>query len=186
MQASQLMELDGSRPFEGLTSAQHRFVSLIFSGFQNTEAYRAVYDTSKMADTTVYSAARDLAAQPLLAAKIRELRERVDVQSTLAPGLTREFVINGIKGIALTGDKDSVRLAAYAHLGKTVGIDLFREVHVTEKRVRTVEDVETELKSRLAELQAQLNGAAAVTVEGDARRVETRDRRRKPKENPGG
>ena len=133
-----------------------------------------------MTESSVYSAARDLAANPLVAAKIRELRERSDLQSTLSPDITREFVLNGIKDIALTEPKGSTRLAAYIALGKTVGIDLFREVHVTEKRVRTVEDVETELKDRLAELQRQLT-----TVEGEARRVDAtpapRDRRRKPK-----
>ena len=178
--ASVYQPLDESRAFQGLTSAQYRFVSLVFSGFQNVQAYRAVYDTSHMTESSVYSAARDLAANPLVAAKIRELRERSDLQSTLSPDITREFVLNGIKDIALTEPKGSTRLAAYIALGKTVGIDLFREVHVTEKRVRTVEDVETELKDRLAELQRQLT-----TVEGEARRVDAtpapRDRRRKPK-----
>jgi hypothetical protein len=175
------MELDGSRPFEGLTSAQYRFVSLVFSGYQNVQAYQAVYDTAGMATSTIYSKANELVNLPNVAAKIRELRERSDIQSTLSPGITREFVLNGIKDIALTEPKGSTRLAAYIALGKTVGIDLFREVHVTEKRVRTVEDVESELKDRLAELQKQLT-----TVEGEARRVDgaapgARDRRRKPK-----
>jgi hypothetical protein len=181
LSASNIMELDGSRPFEGLTSAQYRFVSLVFSGYQNVQAYQAVYDTAGMATSTIYSKANELVNLPNVAAKIRELRERSDIQSTLSPGITREFVLNGIKDIALTEPKGSTRLAAYIALGKTVGIDLFREVHVTEKRVRTVEDVESELKDRLAELQKQLT-----TVEGEARRVDgaapgARDRRRKPK-----
>jgi hypothetical protein len=95
-------------------------------------------------------------------------------------------VINGIMDMAITATKESVRLNALQTLGKTVGIDLFRETVVHEKRVRTVEDVETELKDRLAELQRQLT-----TVEGEARRVDAtpapRDRRRKPaNKNPGG
>jgi hypothetical protein len=186
LNASNVMELDGSRPFEGLTSAQYRFVSLVFSGYQNVQAYQAVYDTAGMATSTIYSRANELINSPNVAAKIRELRERADLQSTLSPGVTREFVLNGIKDIALTEPKGSTRLAAYIALGKTVGIDLFRETVVHEKRVRTVEDVETELKDRLAELQRQLT-----TVEGEARRVDAtpapRDRRRKPaNKNPGG
>jgi hypothetical protein len=145
------------------------------------EAYRAVFDVSGMAEGTAYKKAAEMAEMPLVKAKLREMRARVEAQSTLAPGLTREFVINGIMDMAITATKESVRLNALQTLGKTVGIDLFREVHVTEKRVRTVEDVETELKDRLAELQKQLT-----TVEGEARRVDgaapgARDRRRKPK-----
>ncbi len=171
-----------------MTSAQYRFVNLIFSGFRTVEAYRAVYDTEGRSETAIAARAAEAAKEPVVVAKLRELRERLDKQSTLAPGLTREFVVNGVMSLAMNAQKESVQLGALLALGKTVGIDLFREVHVTERRVRTVEDVEQELKARLAELQQQLNGA--VTVEGDARRVETqpatRDRRRKPKENPGG
>lgn len=154
---------------------------LMFQGLKTVEAYRAVYDTTGMPEGTIAFNAARIASQPIVVSKLREMRARVEAQSTLAPGLTREFVINGIMGLAVNATKESVQLGAYQTLGKTVGIDLFREVHVTEKRVRTVEDVEQELKSRLAELQAQLN-ATPTTVEGEARRVAApaRDRRRKP------
>ena len=180
---TQLAELDDTRAFQGLTTAQHRFVMLMFQGLSNVEAYRAVYDTSHMQESSIYSAARDAAALPLVTAKLREMRQRLEAQSTLAPNLTRELILNGIQAIALAGDKDSTRLRAFELLGKTVGIDLFRDTIVTEKRVRTVDDVERELKDRLEELRTSL------TVEGEARRVDSpaaaapgaRDRRRKPK-----
>lgn len=179
--AVQLAELDDSRAFQGLTSAQHRFVTLVMSGLSNVEAFRAVYDVSGWTEGTAAGKASELANHPMVLAKLRELRQRVDAQSTLAPGLTREFVLNGLMAIALNGDKDSTRVSALVNLGKTVGIDLFRETVVTEKRVRTVADVEQELKDRLEELKQTL------TVEGAARRVEpdstappARDRRRKP------
>lgn len=170
--------LDESRAFQGLTAAQHRAVMLVMSGLSNTDAYRAVFDTAHMADTSVYSAARDFFMSPLILAKIRELRARREAQSTLAPSVNREFILNGIQGLAESADKDSTRLAAYVALGKVQGIDLFREVHVTEKVVRTVEDVERELKTRLTELKAQL------TIDGESKPVDAQpaaDRRRKPK-----
>ena len=88
-------------------------------------------------------------------------------------------------GLALNADKDSTRLAAYVALGKTIGIDLFRETVVHQKQERSVEDVERELQTRLKDL--------ARTIEGEGREVPAaiegagrRDRRRKPKAPVGG
>jgi hypothetical protein len=186
MEPANPVALDDSKAFEGLTVPQHKMVMLLFQGLNRKEAYRAVYDTSGMSEQTIAINASRMAEMPNVVAKLREMRQRIEAQSTLAPGLTREFVINGIMDMAITATKESVRLNALQTLGKTVGIDLFRETVVHEKRVRTVEDVETELKDRLAELQRQLT-----TVEGEARRVDAtpapRDRRRKPaNKNPGG
>ena len=170
--------LDESRAFQGLTSAQQRFVNLVFSGLTNAEAYRAVYDTTGMAEMTWRGRASELINLPLVRAKIAELRSRVEAQSTLAPNITREFILNGIKNLALTAQKESTQLAAYQTLGKAVGVDLFRDVHVTEKITRTVDDVERELKTRLTELRDQL------TIDGDSKPVDAppaADRRRKPK-----
>jgi hypothetical protein len=169
--------------FQGLTSAQHRFVMLVFSGLSNVEAYRAVFDVTGWADTSVYTSAYDMANKPLIKAKLTELRQRVEAQSTLAPNLTREFILNGLMGLAINATKESVQLGALQTLGKTIGIDLFRDTVVTEKRVRTVEEVERELRTRLEDLKRTL------TIEGESRPADStpaaapaaRDRRRKPK-----
>tara|TARA_R110000868_G_scaffold275096_1_gene534791 strand:+ start:232 stop:510 length:279 start_codon:yes stop_codon:yes gene_type:complete len=89
-------------------------------------------------------------------------------------------------GLATDSDKDSVRLAAYIALGKTVGIDMFRETTRTEKVVRTPEEADAELKRLLSDMMT--------TVEGTATRIEApassarpvpgaplRDRKRRPK-----
>jgi hypothetical protein len=86
-------------------------------------------------------------------------------------------------GLAVSSDKDSVRLGAYQTLGKTVGIDLFRETVRHEQITRSIEDIEQELKQKLDALRAGL------TIEGKAERVAAdsgqpgagKDRRRKPK-----
>lgn len=175
------MALDDARPFEGLTTAQHKMVMLMFSGLQQTEAYRAVYDTSHMQESSIYSAARDMAAKPLVVAKLREMRQRAEAQATLAPNLTRNFVLNGVMGLALSASKESVQLAAYQTLGKTVGIDLFRDVHLTEKVTRTPDDVDKELKTRLLELQQRLTiDASANKPDAPGDTATPRDRRRKP------
>jgi hypothetical protein len=179
LQAKTVPVLDDSDAYQGLTSAQHRFVTASISGLNDTEAYRMAFRPVGMSDTALWQAAHTVSQLPQVKAKITELRQKAEAQATLAPNLTREFVTNGIMGLALNATKESVQLGAYIALGKTVGIDLFRDVHVTERVTRTAEDVDKELKARLLELQRTL------TIEGEARPAEPapdtrRDRRRKP------
>lgn len=181
-----LQELDESDGLQGLTSKQYAFAVKVFSGLSYSDAYRAAYPDQNMNDTTLSRTASTLADHPLVVAKLKELRLKVDGQTTLAPYLTRELVINGILGLATNATKESVRLAAYIALGKTVGIDLFREVHVTEKITRTPEDVDKELLNHINKLKPILEstardvtpakGGAASEQSGGTRP----DRRRKP------
>jgi len=170
--------LDQGDPFQGLTPKQYRFVTLSFSGLSDIEAYRQAYDCSGLAPGTIGQKAAEIMRLPLVRGKLRSLREETDRQSTLAPSLSREWILNGIMSLALKADKDSTRLNAYIALGKTAGIDLFREVHVTEKRVRTAEDVERELKDRLGDLARTIEARANPEP---APPSQLRDRRRKPK-----
>jgi hypothetical protein len=177
-----LQELDESDGLQGLTSKQYRFAIACFSGLSDADAYRQAYECSGMTDAAIYSASAQLSRHPLVRAKLQELRVKLDGQTSLAPGLNREFVLNGIMGLAISASKESVRLGAYIALGKTVGIDLFREVHVTERVTRTVEDVDKELREHLTRLQSTID-ATAKDVTPPAASVKPaggRDRRRKP------
>lgn len=175
-----LAELDPNDPYEGLTAKQQLFVTLSFSGLSNVEAYRQAYDCSGMAPSTINDKASLIAHEPLVRAKIRSLVSIRDSQSTLAPWLTQNWILNGIANLAQHAEKEAVQLAAFVALGKTAGIDLFRETVRHEQVTRSVEDVEAELKTKLDTMRASL------TIEGDSRAVEPgsgagKDRRRKPK-----
>ena len=145
------------------------------SGFNNTEAYRQIFDTAGQADSTVYGNANALAKNPLIVAKLDELRLKAEQQATLAPTLGRSFVLNGIMALALSSDKDSVKLRAYELLGKTAGIDLFRDTVIHTKDERTIEDVDRELRAKLKDLQVTLD------LEPNSVSTSPADRRRKPK-----
>jgi hypothetical protein len=85
----------------------------------------------------------------------------------------------------MNADKDSTKLQAYIALGKTVGIDLFREVHVTERITRTPEDVDRELLDHINKLKPVLEGQARDVTPNGAAKIKPgsssgRDRRRKP------
>lgn len=165
---------------QGLTSSQYRFATLKFSGLSNADAYRAAYNCQDAPDQVVWSDAAALANHPLVVTKIRELRESTDRQTTLAVALSRNFVLNGLMRLATAAEKESVQLGALQTLGKTVGIDLFRETVIHETRARTVADVEEELRDKLEQLRTGLTieGSANMhSVQGD----KPKDRRRKPK-----
>lgn len=161
---------------DGLTDRQFRFAALKFQGLDNMAAYRAAYRCPDGNYDSVAVCASRLAANPYITAKIVELRAQTERQATLSTALSRDFVLNGLMGLAVAADKDSVRLGALQTLGKTVGIDLFRETVRHETVNRSVEDVERDLKDKLEQLRQGL------TIEGKGHEVpdKPRDRRRKP------
>ena len=183
--------LDDSDVMQGLTSKMYRLAALSFSGMSDIEAYKAAgygegADPNR-SEAAIGQAAHHAIRHPKVQAKLLELRLQADQQSSLAPYLNRELVINGILGLAMNADKDSTRLQAYIALGKTVGIDLFREVHVTEKITRTPEDVDRELLDHINRLKPVLEGSArdVTPPQEGAKPVPKgagagRDRRRKP------
>ncbi len=171
--------LDPNDAFEGLTSRQQLFVTHSFSGLNDAEAYRRSGDCSNMTDASIGTRAHEMARLPKVQAKLRQMREKREAQTMLAPLLTRDFILQRLMRLSDHADKDSVKVTALVALGKTVGIDLFRETTRVERVERSVEDVERELKARLKDLQ--------VTIEGEAKQVnmlpsKPADRRRKPRD----
>jgi hypothetical protein len=134
-----------------------------------------------MTDTTVRGNAARLAQHPLVRAKLNELRVKTDSQTTLAPYLNRELVLGGLLRLATSASKESVQLGALIALGKTVGIDLFRDVHVTERITRTPEDVDRELLDHINKLKPVLEGKARDVTPAESGAGARPDRRRKPK-----
>lgn len=160
---------------DGLTPKQYRFATLSFSGLSNVDAYRAAYNCEGANNHTVSVAAGELMENPVIIRKIRDLRLQAEEKSTLSALLSRNFVLNGLMRLATGAEKESVQLGALQTLGKTVGIDLFRDIHVTERVTRTPEDVERELKEKLDAMRAGL------TIEGKASPVAPARRERKRK-----
>lgn len=181
LRPARIGELDETDALQGLTSKQYRFAVLSFSGLDDSEAYRQAYGSdSERAGQN----AHDVARNPKVQAKVAELRAKFDGQTTLAPLLTKQFVLNGIMQIALNAEKDNVRLRAYELLGKVIGVDLFRDTQKAEPKQRTIEEIDRELRERVAALKPILD-ATARRIEpeppGVSGSAKARDRRRKPK-----
>lgn len=174
--------LTSPRPVESddgeLTTKMELFVTNSLSGMSDVAAYRASYDCEGMSDATIGRRAHEVAHHPIVKAKIKRLIAERNSATTLAPYLTREWILNGVATLAQYASKESVQLGAYKLLGQTVGIDLFRETTVVERRQRTPEEIDAELRKRLDEL--------SVTIEATARPAtpavtqQPTDRRRKP------
>lgn len=179
MQPVVAAELDKDDVFDGLTSRQHLFVTLSFAGLSDAEAYRQAYATGDMAYSSIAYASHQLATNPVVTAKLKELVKRRDEQATLASFLSREWITNGIAELARHADKDSTRLNAYIALGKMVGMDMFRDTVRHETVTRTLEDTERDLVAAIERAKQSL------TIEGKAHQVaadtgKAKDRRRKP------
>ena len=152
--------LDPNDPYDGLTSKQQKFVELSFSGLSYMDAYRQTYDCSNMNEVSIGRKAAEVAHSPKVTAKIRQLQDKRDNQSTLAASLTRDWITNRIMRIADGPEKTSDKLRALELLGKHVGIDLFRETTRVERVERTPEDIDAELESQLRSIATTLEGKA--------------------------
>lgn len=150
--ATEHVYLNDNKVLQGLTGAQFQFALAVHNGASYADAYRQIRDTTGVPPDRIWSRANDFANRPRVKAKIEELRLKSEQPATLAPSLSREWILNGIMDLAQNADKDSTRLAAFIALGKTAGVDLFREIKLTQKDTRKVEDIERELKQRLEDL----------------------------------
>ena len=173
--------LDPNDPFDGLTSKQQVYASLSFSGLSDVEAYRRAYECAGMTEASVRRRAADVAHNPMVRAKLRQMQDTRDAKTTLAAGLTREWITQRLMGLADHAEKDTVKVTSLIALGKIAGIDLFRETTRTEHITRTVEDIDRELVTHLKALQPMIEGkanSADLTPKPGAQR----DRRRKPQD----
>lgn len=60
-----------------LTAKQEAFVQNILKGMSQADAYRAAYPNNKMTDKTIWESASKLMANPKVATRLDELRERL-------------------------------------------------------------------------------------------------------------
>lgn len=167
--------LDPNDALQGLTSRQQLFVALSFSGLNDSVAYRRSGDCSGMSEQAIGRLAHQMAHMPKVQAKLRQLQDNRDDQSTLASSLTREWIQQRLMKLADHAEKDTVKVTALIALGKVVGIDLFRETTRVERIERTPADIDRELEEQLRSM--------AVTIEGKVNAVTDKvpgDRQRKP------
>lgn len=167
------------KPFNGLTAQQYAYCVGRFEGLNQSDAYREAFASDAEPKAVAQMASR-LEARVDIASTINAMLEAERPKTTLVPRVDRNFVLEGITNLALTATKEAVKLRAYELLGKTPEVNLFT-AELKPEKPRTIEDIDKELRERLAEL-ATAGGAS--TIDGTARpapQPSAADRRRKPK-----
>lgn len=123
-----------------------------------SEAYRHAYNCEGSSPMTVSIHASEMEADARIVLKVRELQAKAEQQTSLVPiepriEVNKDWVVQGIARIAANEQvKFNTRLAAYIAVGKTAGIDAFREVVAHETKPRTIAEVDAEIARHLAQL----------------------------------
>lgn len=177
MQSTVGVQLNLHDPFDGLTSKQQQFVAFSFSGLSDVQSYRQAYDVAGMSERSILHEAAKVAHNALVTAKLRQLQDRRDAKSILASDLTQDWILKRLMQLAEKATKESVKVTALIALGKTVGIDLFRETTRVVKAERTGEEIDRELEQRLRDLVPVIEGKVNTVSQA----APTPDRRRKPR-----
>jgi hypothetical protein len=136
-----------------LSAKQEGFVkSIVVDGCDNVTAYERNYSTKNMSRKTMYEEGCRLFANPKVAAKIAELKRRVDTATVHSAASLRLHIEKGLFDLTEKADTDQARLRAYELLGKSekVGFFLDRSTDIptetlTEEQV--LEQLEEKLKA---------------------------------------
>jgi hypothetical protein len=147
------LAVQGIRNDYGLTVKQEIFCQELAKGATQSDAYRTAFDCSKAKPETIWNDASKLASKPEVSARVAGLlqeqeramlKDRVRLQMHVLSGLLTES----------QNDKSraSERIAALVALGKTNVVGLYKDDAGDPAKGRKAEDIEAELRSKMAEL----------------------------------
>jgi hypothetical protein len=174
-------QLDETKAYLGLTPKQYAYCDARAEGSRQSEAYRKAYDASGMADDDIRLAAWRLEQDTRIPQRINSLLASSREPSSLVPVLDRievskDWVVQGIARLAVDERvKANTRLAAYIAVGKSAGVDAFRDIVVHEKVIRTVDQIDAEIARHLSNMID-----VTPTIVGPKPTSQVKDRRRKP------
>lgn len=133
-------------PVTGLTPKQEAFCqAMAREGLNQSDAYRKAYDTTGMADGTIWTQASILRKNQKVADRIADIVAEIRAEDSASRATRAARVVATLEQMMLTAKTDSGRLRAAELLGKTVG--LYRDV--VEDGTQSADDVQA--------LQAELD-----------------------------
>ena len=140
----------GNKPApDKLTGKQTLFVQGILKGLSQSDAYRAAYNCTNMADNSIWREASVLFANPKVSARIKAGQRRQEEEAVHTGLSLRQHVERELYALSTKADTDQARLRALELLGKTekCGIFVERTADVTE--TLTPNEIQAELEARL-------------------------------------
>jgi len=136
-----------------LTARQEAFArGITIHGMSGLMAYRLAY-ANKMSDKAATNEASKLKAHPLVQQRVRELQAMLVEVDLHDRSETNEFVLNGLKRLALNGDTSAAQLGAYRMIGSLSHARLFDPPVVGQAPdTRTADTIRKALKGRMERL----------------------------------
>ena len=136
-------------PTTGLTDKQETFVQGIIDGLSQRDAYRAAYDATGMADTSIDVEAWKLIRNPKITQRLISLEHEIE-QHRRAISISRfDRTLNLIENFMFDEDlHPSIRTRNAELMGKHLGLFVDR-VETTDKTEQTAEEIEARLKAKL-------------------------------------
>ena len=136
-----------------LTPKQHKFAELVAGGDTLSDSYRGAYNAANMQAASIHVQSCRLAVDPKVALRIEQEQGRRARNKHVVELSTRAKVLAKLE--ELMEDKaQNIQLGAAIALGKTIG--LFTDVVQEKKDTKTLEEIDTEIAQRIAEIEAKM------------------------------
>ena len=125
----------------------------VIHGMSQLQSYRAAYPAAKMGDRAAITEGARLQKHPLVVRRIKELQAvlvEVDLHDRAE---TNEFVLAGLKRLALNGDNSAAQLGAYRMIGSLSHARMFdAPVAGVAPDSRSADSIRKALKGRMERL----------------------------------
>jgi len=143
----------GIRNDYGLTVKQELFAQELAKGATQSDAYRKAYDCSKTKPEVIWSEASRLASNPMVSQRVAMLLQEQERAMLKDRVRLQMHVLSGLLAESQREDsKPSERISALVALGRTNVVGLYKEDVGDPSKGRKAEEIEAELRSRLADL----------------------------------
>ncbi len=97
----------------------------VLHGMSQLQSYRAAYPAAKMGDKAASTEASRLQQHPLVVRRIAELRALLVEVDLHDRSETTEFVLAGLKRLAINGDNSAAQISAYKAIGSLTHARMF-------------------------------------------------------------
>ena len=136
-----------------LTAKQEAFSHCVASGSgTQSHCYREIYDCEKSSPSVIWSESSRLLANPMVTARVNQLKGRIEAQRQAQGISDRQRVLERLRDMVDTATPlDSNRLRALELLGRSAGVFVDR-VETTDAGARDSDAVSAEIERRLGGL----------------------------------
>jgi hypothetical protein len=137
----------------GLTVKQELFCQELAKGATQSDAYRRAYDVGEAKPETIWNDASKLASKPEVSARVAMLLQEQEAAMLRDRVKLQRHVLLGLLAESQNMDSPaSARINALVNLGRTNVVGLYKDDSPDAAKGRKAEDIEAELRSKMAEL----------------------------------